>query len=48
MLALVPGLDRGRLDAVLAEVNARLAADDTVAARVDSVELRLTRAPTAG
>jgi hypothetical protein len=48
VLALVPGLDRGRLDAVLADVNARLAADDTVAARVDSVELRLTRAPAAG
>ncbi len=47
VLALVDGLDRARLDAVLAEVNARLAADETVAARVDSVELRLTRATTA-
>ncbi len=46
VLALVDGLDRARLDAVLGEVNARLAADDTVAARVDSVELRLTRATT--
>jgi hypothetical protein len=46
VLALVDGLDRARLDAVLAEVNARLAADGTVATRVDSVEVRLTRATT--
>jgi len=45
VLALVPGLDRARLDAVLAEVNGRLAADDVVAAGVDSVELRRTSAP---
>lgn len=45
VLALVAGLDRAALDAVLADVNARLAADATVAARVDSVELRLTTAP---
>lgn len=42
LLALVRGLDRARLDTTLAEVNARLAADETVATRVDSVELRLT------
>ncbi|WP_129339208.1 SseB family protein [Cellulomonas endophytica] len=38
---LVPGLDRARLDAVLARVNAALAADEVVAARVDSLELRV-------
>lgn len=41
VLGLVPGLDRARLDAVLAQVNAALAADDTVTARVDSLELRV-------
>ncbi|WP_298459798.1 SseB family protein [uncultured Cellulomonas sp.] len=46
VLALAPGLDRVRLDAVLGEVNARLAADTVVAARVDALELRLTQAPT--
>ncbi|WP_273651416.1 SseB family protein [Cellulomonas fimi] len=40
VLGLVPGLDRARLDAVLAQVNAALAADDTVTSRVDSLELR--------
>ena len=40
VLALTPGLDRGRLDAVLARVNAALAANETVAARIDSLELR--------
>ena len=40
VLALTPGLDRGRLDAVLARVNAALAANATVAARIDSLELR--------
>lgn len=40
-LTLVPGLDRAALDAVLARVGAALAADVTVARRVDSVELRL-------
>lgn len=44
VLALTPGLDRAGLDAVLARVNEALAADDTVAARVDSLELRLTTA----
>ncbi|RYV52509.1 SseB family protein [Pengzhenrongella frigida] len=42
VLALEPGLDRAGLDDVLARVNAALAADPTVAARVDSLELRLT------
>ncbi|MGV8965480.1 MAG: SseB family protein [Cellulomonas sp.] len=42
VLALVAGLDRAALDDVLARVNASLAADPTVAARVDSLELRLT------
>jgi hypothetical protein len=41
VLALVPGLDRRALDALLARVNAALAADETVTARVDSLELRL-------
>jgi hypothetical protein len=40
-LSLVPGLDRAALDAVLARVGAALAADETVAQRVDSVEVRL-------
>jgi hypothetical protein len=44
VLTLVPGLDRRELDAVLAQVNAGLAGHETVAARVDSLELRLTRA----
>jgi hypothetical protein len=42
VLALAPGLDRAGLDDVLARVNAALAADQTVAERVDSLELRLT------
>lgn len=41
LLRLVPGLDRARLDGVLARVNAALAADETVTLRVDSLELRL-------
>ena len=41
LLRLVPGLDRARLDGVLARVNAALAADETVTVRVDSLELRL-------
>jgi hypothetical protein len=41
VLTLVPGLDARRLDAVLARVNAALAADEVVAMRVDSLELRL-------
>ncbi|WP_019137412.1 SseB family protein [Cellulomonas massiliensis] len=40
-VALPPGLDRAGLDDVLARVNAVLAADDVVAERVDSVELRV-------
>ncbi|HEY8718382.1 SseB family protein [Pengzhenrongella sp.] len=44
VLALRPGLDRAGLDAVLVRVNDALAADGTVAARVDSLELRLTTA----
>ncbi|WP_066582225.1 SseB family protein [Cellulomonas timonensis] len=44
VLGVVPGLDRTRLDAVLAQVNDALAADETIAARVDSVELRLRAA----
>lgn len=44
LLRLVPGLDRPGLDRVLAQVNAALAADETVAARVDSLELRLLTA----
>lgn len=40
-LTLVPGLDRAALDAVLSRVGAALAADETVAQRVDSVEVRL-------
>ncbi|GAA2728691.1 SseB family protein [Cellulomonas aerilata] len=44
VLVLAPGLDRAGLDAALAQVNTRLAADDVVAARVDSIELRLTTA----
>ncbi|HEY5515387.1 MAG TPA: SseB family protein [Pengzhenrongella sp.] len=42
--ALTPGLDRTGLAAVLARVNEALAADETVVARVDSLELRLTTA----
>ncbi|MGY4646166.1 SseB family protein [Cellulomonas sp. URHB0016] len=44
VLTLVPGLDRAGLDAVLAQVNAALAADETVATRVDSLDLRLRAA----
>lgn len=43
-LSLVPGLDRTGLDRVLAQVNAALAGDPTVAERVDSLELRLRAA----
>ena len=41
VLTLVPGLDREGVDAVLQRVGAALAADETVAQRVDSVEVRL-------
>ncbi|MBD8060668.1 SseB family protein [Cellulomonas sp. JH27-2] len=44
VLTLVAGLDRVRLDAVLAGVNGALAADGTIAARVDGLELRLRAA----
>lgn len=44
VLGLVPGLDRVRLDAALAQVNAALAADETVTSRVDSLELRVRAA----
>ncbi|CAN5373172.1 SseB family protein [soil metagenome] len=44
-LTLVPGLDRTRLDDVLGRVNAALAADETVTASVDSLELRLLAGP---
>ncbi|WP_315098048.1 SseB family protein [uncultured Cellulomonas sp.] len=40
VVALVAGLDRPGLDAVLAQVNATLAGVELVAARVDSLELR--------
>jgi len=43
-LRLEPGLDRAGLDAVLAAVNAALAADGVVAVRVDSLEVRVTAA----
>ncbi|MGV8976426.1 MAG: SseB family protein [Cellulomonas sp.] len=41
VVTLVRGLDRTRLDAVLGHVNAALAADETVTAAVDSLELRV-------
>ncbi|MBE1876481.1 SseB family protein [Myceligenerans pegani] len=41
VLALDPGLDRAGLDAVLAQVNARLGASDVISRRVDSLELRI-------
>ncbi len=40
-LGIDAGLDRAGLDAVLAQVNARLAAAEVVADRVDSLELRV-------
>lgn len=40
-LALEPGLDRETLDAVLARLGAAWAADPTIAARVDSIAVRL-------
>jgi len=40
-LAVRPGLDRAGLEAVVARVNAALAADATIAERVDSLELRV-------
>ncbi|WP_227425038.1 SseB family protein [Pengzhenrongella sicca] len=44
LLAVKPRLDRPTLDAVIARANAALAADETVARRVDSLELRLVSA----
>lgn len=44
VLALPPGLDRAALDGLLAQVNAALAQHPVVAARVDSLELRLRTA----
>ena len=44
VLAIDPGLTRAQLDAVLAQVNAALGADETVGERVDSLELRIGRA----
>ena len=44
VVTLVAGLDRAGLDAVLARVNGALAADETVANRVDGLELRLRAA----
>src|SRR5699024_5913827 len=44
VLGLDPGLDRAGPDAVVADVNARLAAIDVVSERVDSLELRVGRA----
>ena len=41
VLGLDPGLDRAGLDAVLSQVNARLAASTVISARVDSLELRI-------
>lgn len=41
VLALDPGLDRAGLDAVLAQVNARLGASEVISERVDSLELRV-------
>lgn len=44
VVTLVDGLDRTLLDRTVERVNAALAADEVVAARVDSLELRLRRA----
>lgn len=44
VLGLRAGLDRRGLDRVIAQVNARLAADPVVVEQVDSIELRVTRA----
>ncbi|GEL94214.1 SseB family protein [Cellulomonas composti] len=43
VVTLVPGLDRERLDHVVARINSALAADELVTERVDSLELRLRR-----
>jgi hypothetical protein len=44
-LALVPGLDRTELDGLLAELQAQWAADEIIAARVDSLGVALVTAP---
>ncbi len=44
VLRIDAGLDRAGLDAVLAQVNAALAGNDVVSARVDGLELRIGRA----
>ncbi|MEN0130138.1 MAG: SseB family protein [Brevundimonas sp.] len=44
VVTLAAGLDRAGLDRVLAHVNGALAADDTVANRVDGLELKLRSA----
>ena len=41
-LALVPGLDRAALDALLARLQSRWATDGTIATRVDSMRVALT------
>lgn len=45
VLSVVPGLDRPALDALTADAGRRLAAEQLVADRVDSLELRLLPAP---
>ena len=44
VVTLVAGLDQAALQGVVAAINAALAADEVVAERVDSLELRLRRA----
>jgi hypothetical protein len=44
VVALVPGLDREGLDRVLRQVGSTLAAEEVVAARVDSLEMRVVTA----
>lgn len=44
VLSVPPGLDRPALDALVGRVNEALAGDETVAGRVDSLELRLRAA----
>jgi len=41
VLTLVPGLDREALDALLARLSARWSAHETIAARVDSLTVKL-------
>nr|WP_297422632.1 SseB family protein [uncultured Actinotalea sp.] len=44
VVALAPGLDRDALDRVLRQVGSTLAAEEVVAARVDSLEMRVVTA----